>query len=121
MRSKRQTGLSIKNDENYVEPVLATKNPYEDVDFYGGERIVFENIEAMLETPILEIIPEDNAIKEALKLKDAVIHTHPESEAAKGYKKLAAKLLGKKYTEQVEKEERRKGRFHKLLRIFGLE
>ncbi len=78
-----------------------------------------ENIEAMLETPILEVIPEDEAVKEALKLKDAVVHTHPHSEAAIAYKKLAAKLLGKRYTEEIEKEEK-KGRFYKLLEKLGL-
>ncbi len=79
-----------------------------------------ENIEAMLETPILEKIPEDDAVKEALNLKDAVVHTHPNSRAAKSYKSLAAKLLGKKYIEAEEKEEK-KGKFRKLLRILGFE
>ena len=79
-----------------------------------------ENIEAMLETPILEIIPEDDSVKEALRLKDAVVHTHPESKAAKGYKRLAAKLLGKKYVEQLEIQEK-KGKFRRFLRILGVE
>ncbi|MFH0831302.1 MAG: cell division ATPase MinD [archaeon] len=77
-----------------------------------------ENIEAMLETPILEIIPEDEAVGEALRMKDAVVHTHPESKAAKGYKRLAAKLLGRKYVEQMEEQER-KGKFRRFMRVLG--
>lgn len=104
--------LVEKLDKN-IKGVILTR--------FKEEEMPLSNIEAMLETQILEVIPEDDMIKEALKLKDAIVHTHPESEAAKGYKRLAAKLLGKKYTEQIDKEEKIKGRFHKLLRILGLE
>ena len=78
-----------------------------------------ENIEAMLETPILGIIPEDDAVTEALRLKDAVVHTHPKSKAAIEYTKLAAKLLGKKYVEQIETQEK-KNKFRRLLRLLGI-
>src|SRR3990172_612685 len=59
-----------------------------------------ENIKEMLELPILVIIPEDENMQEALVMKDAIIHTHPRSKAAKAYKKIAAKLAGVSYKEK---------------------
>ncbi len=43
------------------------------------------SIQDMLESNILGIIPEDNAIRYSQILKNAVIHTHPRSKAAKNY------------------------------------
>lgn len=54
-----------------------------------------ESIKDMLEIPILGIIPEDSAIEESLAKKNAVIHTKPRSKAAKAYRDIAAKLIGK--------------------------
>ncbi len=59
-----------------------------------------ENIKEMLELPILGIIPEDDCVQEALVMKDALIHTHPKSRAARAYKKIAAKLAGVNYKEK---------------------
>ncbi len=52
------------------------------------------SIKSMLETPIIGVIPEDKAIKEALTRRDAVIHTSPRSRSAKKYKDIARKILG---------------------------
>lgn len=103
--------LAEKLDKNVRGVILTRAKNWESAEI--------ENVEAMLETPVLEIIPEDEAVKEALKLKDAVVHTHPNSKAARGYKSLAAKLLGKKYIEAEEKEDK-EGRFYRLLRSLGL-
>ena len=54
-----------------------------------------KSIKEMLEVPILGVVPEDKAIPESLVKKDAVIHTKPNSKAAKAYRDIAAKLLGK--------------------------
>ena len=59
-----------------------------------------ENIKEMLELPILGIIPEDNCVQEALVMKDALVHTHPRSKAARAYKKIAAKIAGINYKEK---------------------
>ena len=59
--------------------------------------ISFENIQALLEKPILAVIPEDSAIRESLVQKDAVVHTHPKSKSSIAYKKLAADLIGMEY------------------------
>ena len=52
------------------------------------------NIQDMLELPILGVVPEDGNMQTALIMKDALIHTHPRSRAARAYKKIAAKLAG---------------------------
>jgi len=58
------------------------------------------NIHDMLELPILGVIPLDDKIRASLSMKDAVIHTHPNSKASREYMKIAAKLSGFKYKEK---------------------
>lgn len=53
------------------------------------------NIKDMLELPILGVIPEDRNIARSVVMKDALIHTHPKSKAARAYRIVAAKLIGK--------------------------
>jgi septum site-determining protein MinD len=57
------------------------------------------NIKEMLELPILGVIPEDGRVQEALVMKDALIHTHPNSKAARAYMRIAAKIAGVTYKE----------------------
>ncbi len=52
------------------------------------------SIKSMLESPIIGIIPEDDSVKEALNLRDAVVHTHPRSKVAKKYVLIAGKVIG---------------------------
>ena len=52
------------------------------------------NIKDMLETSLLGIIPEDEAIKESQILKNAVIYTHPKSRSAKQYVDASKRILG---------------------------
>ena len=52
------------------------------------------NIKDMLEIPILGIIPEDLAVKESQVIKNAVIHTHPRSKAARTYINTSRRILG---------------------------
>ena len=53
------------------------------------------NVKDMLELPILGVVPEDKNVPKAVVMKDALVHTHPKSKAARAYKKIAAKLIGK--------------------------
>jgi septum site-determining protein MinD len=53
-----------------------------------------KNIAEMLELPILGIIPEDNNMSVALLKKNALMHTHPRSKAARAYRMAAARLIG---------------------------
>ncbi|MBI5390407.1 P-loop NTPase [Candidatus Woesearchaeota archaeon] len=54
-----------------------------------------ENIEALLGSKIIALIPYDHAIREALTLKYPVVFSHPNSPAGLAYKKLAADFIGK--------------------------
>jgi len=59
-----------------------------------------ENVKEMLELPILGVIPLDGRVQESLVMKDALIHTHPKSKAARAYKNVAAKIIGINYREK---------------------
>jgi septum site-determining protein MinD len=65
------------------------------------------NIREMLELPILGVVPEDKNMPTAMCKKDALMHTHPNSKAAKSYRAIAAKIAGINYKE--------KGFFDKLM------
>jgi len=68
------------------------------------------SIKSMLESPIIGVIPEDNAVKEALNLRDAVVHTHPRSKVARKYIEIARKVNG----EEIEEKPRRFLKFFRL-------
>lgn len=63
---------------------------------YKGEKyeMPLNSIKNMLEVPIIGVVPEDEAVKKAIHKKDAVIHVHPKSKAAKKYKEIAHKING---------------------------
>ena len=75
-----------------------------------------EAVKEMLETSFLGMIPEDIKVKESLNLKDAVVHTHPKSKPARAYKEIAAKIIGKEYDSNKDKE----GVIEKVLKKLGL-
>lgn len=80
-----------------------------------------KNIESLLEKPIISVVPEDRAMKEALLRKESVIYTSPKSEAAISYKKLAAFLLKRDYKEESEKAAVEKEHFFtKFLKLMGI-
>lgn len=57
------------------------------------------NIHEMLDLPIIGVIPEDKNMQSALTMKDAIVHTHPNSKAARAYRRVAAKVAGVSYKE----------------------
>ncbi|MFA4960167.1 MAG: cell division ATPase MinD [Candidatus Pacearchaeota archaeon] len=59
------------------------------------------SIKSMLETQIIGVIPEDKAVKEALNLRDAVVHTHPKSKVSRKYDEIARKVSGEKIEVEV--------------------
>ena len=63
-----------------------------------------EAVKEMLEVPILGMVPEDISVQESLSLKDAVVHTHPKSKAARAYKEIAARILDVDYDSDQDKE-----------------
>ena len=58
------------------------------------------SIKSMLESQIIGVIPEDKAVKEALNLRDAVVHTHPRSKVSKKYHEIARKVSGENVDEK---------------------
>ncbi len=68
------------------------------------------SIKSMLEAQIIGVIPEDKAVKEALNLRDAVVHTHPRSRVSKKYGEIARKVNG-------DDVEEKKGFLERLFRI----
>ena len=59
--------------------------------------VSLNNIETILDTPVIGIIPEDKSVRAAMTRRDAVVYTHPECNASICYKQLAANLLGVSY------------------------
>jgi septum site-determining protein MinD len=62
-----------------------------------------EVVKEMLETQILGMIPEDINVKKSLNQKNAVVNTHPKSNAARAYKEIAAKIIGHNYNSDIDK------------------
>ncbi len=62
-----------------------------------------ETVREMLEVPILGMIPEDIAVKEAINRKDAVVNTHPGSKPSRAYKEIAAKIMNIEYDSRKDK------------------
>ncbi len=75
-------------------------------------------VREMLEVPILGMVPEDIDVKKALNEKDAVVHTHPKSKAARAYKEIAANLIDVKYNSKKDREKMLK-RVLKKLRLMA--
>jgi septum site-determining protein MinD len=65
-----------------------------------------EQVEKLLDLPVIGVIPYDMNVKKALNLYHPVTHSYPNTKASKGYEELASLLLGKKYFESVNKKSR---------------
>lgn len=81
-------------------------------------KLTAHNVEAILEKPILGIIPDDPAVRRSIHYKHPVTYSHPHSEAAIAFKKVAAKLIGEKYESTLKKEES-KSPFKKIISRLG--
>lgn len=84
----------------------------------NGVRI--KDIEQMLERPVISIIPEDENMREALTKRDAIVHTHPASDAAYGFRKLANFLAGNPYYEEMMVKQDNRGFMQKMLDALGI-
>ena len=74
-----------------------------------------ETVKEMLETPVLGMVPEDITVSKSLNMKDAVVHTHPRSSAARAYKEIAAKLIDQDYDSTDDEP----SIFEKITKAFG--
>ena len=88
---------------------------------YPEHELTLKNVENMLETPVIGVVPEDKAVKSALSLRESVIYAHPKSKSALSYKKLAADLLGRKFDPEFEgvEEEKKPGRWTRFFQKLG--
>ncbi len=80
----------------HVKGVIVTRTRKDKYD------ISLRNIEAMLEKPVIGVIPEDMSVREALHLKDSLVFTHPHSNAARSYMRLAAVISGAQGPEDLK-------------------
>lgn len=76
-----------------------------------------KNVETLLGVPVIGVIPEDDAVRKALHLRQPVAHTHPASKATVGFKQVAAFLLGEQYVASLEKEQESSMLTHTLKRL----
>ena len=93
-----------------VSGVIVTRVKKNDIEMQP------ETVKEMLETTILGMVPEDICVQRSLSMKDAVIHTHPKSNASRAYKEIAAKLFGVEYDSDKDKEKL----FKRFLRKIGI-
>jgi septum site-determining protein MinD len=92
---------TIKIAEQMKKPILGvivTRVKKNDIEMQP------ESVKEILEIPILGMVPEDINVQRAVSMKDAVLHTHPKSNASRAYKEIAAKLLNVKYDSKKDKE-----------------
>jgi septum site-determining protein MinD len=104
---------AIKIAEQMKKPILGiivTRVKKNDIEMQP------DTVKEMLEVPILGMVPEDTSISKSLGMKDAVVHTHPKSNASRAYKEIAAKLLDVNYDSDQDKE----GVIERVLKKLGL-
>ena len=89
---------------------------------YEGKKweMPIETIKDMLETEILGIIPEDDAVKESHRMKNAVILTHPKSDAAKAYRRIANKITNPDQIVEKPKEKAKRSIIDRIFDKLGL-
>lgn len=104
---------AIKLAEQMKKPVLGvivTRVRKDDIELEP------EIVKEMLEVPILGMVPEDIAVKKAIRDKDAVVVLHPKSNASRAYKEIAAKILDVPYDSNKDRD----SMMNRVLRSLGL-
>lgn len=86
------------------------------------DEVSIDNVEAILESKVVAIIPESSEVKESHAMRDNVVFTHPSSLAALKYKQLAAEISGMSYTpdEPIMPKIPKVSRFSRVMRFFGI-
>ncbi|MDP1728654.1 MAG: cell division ATPase MinD [archaeon] len=62
------------------------------------EDLTKSNVESILGCKVIMNIPEDENFRKALRKREPIVMTHPESEASLAYQKLASDLIGVKFS-----------------------
>lgn len=92
---------AIKLGEEFNKPVIGVIMTKVKKDYLEMDPTT---VKEMLEVPILGMVPEEDCVRESLNLKDAVVHTHPKSKAARAYKEIAAQLCDAEYDSDKDRE-----------------
>jgi septum site-determining protein MinD len=73
---------------------------------YRGKKyeMPLSEIKSMLGVPILTIVPEDLAVPNSIKNRKPVVHHKPNCGASIAFKKLASKIAGEPFIEEINKE-----------------
>ena len=58
-----------------------------------------DEIQSMLEVPVIGVVPEDKKVKESIALKTPVVHFYPAARVSKEFKKIAHYIEGIEYKE----------------------
>lgn len=76
------------------------------VNRFKGKKheIPLSEIKAMLGAPILSVVPEDSSVPKSIKNRKPVVHHRPNSRASIAFKKLASKITGEPFIEEIRKE-----------------
>jgi cell division ATPase MinD len=71
-----------------------------------GDRyeLAVEDVEKLLDLPVISAIPFDQAIRKSIRAKNPVTESHPHSASSRKYHELASMLLGRKTMESVSKK-----------------
>jgi len=59
-----------------------------------------EEVEAMLETPIISVIPEDIAVPRSISKKTPVVQSRPTAKSSREFRRLAANIVGSDFVEK---------------------
>ena len=76
-----------------------------------------KNVEALVDNPIIAVIPETDDTKRALNAKHPLVYSYPKSHASIAFNKLAGGLVGGSYEDDIEEK---KGFLETFLLRFGL-
>lgn len=77
-----------------------------------------DQIEKLLDIPVIGVIPHDPYVRKALHHKQPVSYKYPRSKASKSYEELAGMLLGEKYFAAENKKS--KSLYRYALKMLGL-
>ena len=80
------------------------------------EEMSIENVEALVDKPVIGVIPETDDMKKSLVVKHPLVYYYPKSNAALAFKKLAAGLIGEDYEGYVNEK---KSLFGNILKKLG--
>ncbi|MBU3904701.1 MAG: cell division ATPase MinD [Nanoarchaeota archaeon] len=88
---------TVKIAEQFGTPVRGIV-----INRYRGlkHEMSIENVQHMLEKPIISIIPEDIAIPRSIACKIPVVKNSPSSKSSKEFRRLAAQISGSEFVEK---------------------